>query len=153
MKQFLKVGLQERDELTPACPCNEQAVSASTPRHPSPPFPCAYENQCALPFSPRTHKTLFLRVAFNLLAHCTLIFIFSENWLVVERTIFWDITPCRPSNVDRRFGRTYRPELYLPPVFTLDSCRLILRRWRWRHMFFRNVGWHSTDYTVLYFRR
>jgi hypothetical protein len=49
-----------------------------------------------------------------------------------KNTIFWDITPCRPLKVYRRFGGTYR--LYLqgrrisrassgfPPAFTLVSC-------------------------------
>jgi hypothetical protein len=38
--------------------------------------------------------------------------------VVMESTIFWDITPCTPLKVNRRFGGTYR----LPPAFTLVSC-------------------------------
>jgi hypothetical protein len=41
----------------------------------------------------------------------------------IESTIFWDITPCSPLNVSRRFGGTHRlqAELCLPPAFTLVS--------------------------------
>jgi hypothetical protein len=31
--------------------------------------------------------------------------------VVMKSTIFWDITPCSPMNVNRRFGRTYRLHL------------------------------------------
>jgi hypothetical protein len=31
--------------------------------------------------------------------------------VVMETSIFWDITPCSPLNVNRRFGRTYRLHL------------------------------------------
>jgi hypothetical protein len=31
--------------------------------------------------------------------------------VVMKSTIFWDITPCSPLNVDRRFGGTYRLHL------------------------------------------
>jgi hypothetical protein len=40
-------------------------------------------------------------------------------------SIFWDITPCSPLRVNRRFGGIYRlhtAELCLPPAFTLVSC-------------------------------
>jgi hypothetical protein len=34
----------------------------------------------------------------------------SEQLLSAKNTIFWDITPCSPSNVNRRFGGTV-PEM------------------------------------------
>jgi hypothetical protein len=34
-----------------------------------------------------------------------------EDHIDVKSTIFWDITPCNPLKVDRRFGGTY--PLYL----------------------------------------
>jgi hypothetical protein len=35
----------------------------------------------------------------------------SGLMIYIKSTIFWDITPCSPLNVNRRFGGTYR--LYL----------------------------------------
>jgi hypothetical protein len=89
--------------------------------------------------------------------------------VVIKSTIFWDITPCSPLRVNRRFGGTYRLHL---------QCRKTSRAWnqsesRWQaelcfhagfllglffdpedrgDMFLRNVGWLSTDYTALYHR-
>jgi hypothetical protein len=37
--------------------------------------------------------------------------------VVMKNTIFWDITPCSPLTVNRRFGGTYR--LHLKPRNTL----------------------------------
>jgi hypothetical protein len=59
----------------------------------------------------------------------------------VKSKIFWDITPCSPLKVNRRFGRTSRLHLeggriiqasraLLATSFTLVSC----------DMFLRNVG-------------
>jgi hypothetical protein len=31
--------------------------------------------------------------------------------LTVNSTVFWDVTPCRPVELSRRFGETYCPEL------------------------------------------
>jgi hypothetical protein len=53
--------------------------------------------------------------------------------VVTKSIIFWDITPCSPLSVNRRFGGTNRlhlqgvkisvkVELCLPPAFTLVSC-------------------------------
>jgi hypothetical protein len=44
--------------------------------------------------------------------------------VVMKSTIFWDITPCSPLKVNRRFGGTCRLHLQgcLPPAFTLVSC-------------------------------
>jgi hypothetical protein len=54
---------------------------------------------------------------------------------LIKCTIFWDITPCSPLIVHRRF-ETY--------IFDPHDGG---------DMFLRNVGWHSTDYTTLYPRR
>jgi hypothetical protein len=55
--------------------------------------------------------------------------------VAMRSTIFWDITPCSPLKVNRRFGRIYRLQLqsfscHLLPRWFL--ARLILRPWRWR---------------------
>jgi hypothetical protein len=61
--------------------------------------------------------------------------------VVMKSTIFWDITPCSPSKVNRRFGGTYG----------LHSACHLLARWFIYHiiytsliieaLFLRNVGW------------
>jgi hypothetical protein len=33
---------------------------------------------------------------------------YQYNLLIKKSTIFWDITPCSPLKVNRRFGGTYR---------------------------------------------
>jgi hypothetical protein len=76
--------------------------------------------------------------------------------VVMKSIIFWDMTPCNPLSVNRRFGRTSPPSSgsCLPPACLLVSC--------WTYffdsedggdMFLRNIDWHSTDYTVSYPRR
>jgi hypothetical protein len=49
-------------------------------------------------------------------------------------SIIWDITKCTQLKVSRRFAETYlhlqglsrrRPELFLPPSFTLVSCLIV----------------------------
>jgi hypothetical protein len=55
--------------------------------------------------------------------------------VAMQSTIYWDITPCSPLSVNRRFGGTYCLHLHgrknkfsrnscrrLPPTFTLLSC-------------------------------
>jgi hypothetical protein len=70
--------------------------------------------------------------------------------LVMKSIIFWNITPCSPLSVNRRFGGTYR----LPPAFTLVSYSgYLLDLEDGGDMFLRNVGWHSNDYTALYPRK
>jgi hypothetical protein len=89
--------------------------------------------------------------------------------VVMKSTIFWDITPCSPLSVNRRFGGTCRTHLQgqkmlvrwarnqreiLPPAFTLVSCSpYFFDPEDGGDIFLRNVGWHSTDYTTLYPRR
>jgi hypothetical protein len=72
----------------------------------------------------------------------------------MKSIIFWDMMPCSPLSVKRRFGGTRRQHLQQAPACLLVSC--------WTYffdpedggdMFFRNVGWHSTDYTASYARR
>jgi hypothetical protein len=73
--------------------------------------------------------------------------------VVIKNTIFWDITPCSPLSVNRRFGGTYR--LHLQSY----ACHLLLLWFLARYffepedrgdIFLRNVSWNSTDYTALY---
>jgi hypothetical protein len=69
--------------------------------------------------------------------------------VVMNSSIFWDITPCSPLKIDRSFGRTCR---------LLQSRRINKPRSqhesRWHpvlcDMFHRNVSSPSTDYTALY---
>jgi hypothetical protein len=57
----------------------------------------------------------------------------------MEITIFWNITPCGPSSVNRRFALVSCSAYF----FDTDDGGDI---------FPRNVGWYSTDYTALYLR-
>jgi hypothetical protein len=85
----------------------------------------------------------------------------------MKSNIFWDITPCSPLNVNRRFGGTYH--LHLPGRRinrARNQCESRWQTWLCFHpdfllcllfdpedggdMFLRNVGGHSTDYTALY---
>jgi hypothetical protein len=73
----------------------------------------------------------------------------------MKSTVSWDITPCSPLNVNRRFGGTYRSRSSgskNKPSNKPAWKQVASRAWKWRR-FLRNVGWHSTDYTALYPRR
>jgi hypothetical protein len=67
--------------------------------------------------------------------------------VIIKSINFWDITPCSPLSVNRRFGGTYRQ---LSRWFLVQ---LIFYPEDGGDMFIRNVGWHSTDYTASYSRR
>jgi hypothetical protein len=67
---------------------------------------------------------------------------FSQQWLW---NFFWDITPRSPLKVNRRFGSHLLSRWFLAGLF--------FDREDGGDMFFRNVGWLSTDYTALYPRR
>jgi hypothetical protein len=88
--------------------------------------------------------------------------------VVMKTTNFWDITPCSPLKVNRRFGRTYSLHLQCRRISqaryqreSSSDCHLIsswylarlIRLWRWRRYVPRNIGWLSTDYTAWYTRR
>jgi hypothetical protein len=56
-----------------------------------------------------------------------------KTYFITKSANFWDITPCSPSSVNRRFGGTYRLHLQgqrislarkpcLAPAFTLVPC-------------------------------
>jgi hypothetical protein len=78
----------------------------------------------------------------------------SETDLYTKSTIFWDIEPCSPLSVSRRFGGTYRLQVCSPPAITPVSCSAyFFDPENGGYMFLRNVGWHSRDYTALYRRR
>jgi hypothetical protein len=68
----------------------------------------------------------------------------------MKSTIFWDITPCSPLTVNRRFGGTCRLDLHDRRI----SLPRNQRESRWQRseykggMFLRNVGWLSTGYTA-----
>jgi hypothetical protein len=76
--------------------------------------------------------------------------------VVMKGTIFWDITPCSPLKVNRRFGGTYLLHLH-------GSVFHLLTRWFLLGLFFdpkdggdmflRKVGCLAKDYTALYPRR
>jgi hypothetical protein len=88
--------------------------------------------------------------------------------VVVKSTIFWDITPCSPLSVNRRFGGTYRLHLQVRKnKFNKKSAwKQVESRSKLVYcgtyffepedggdMFLRKVGWYSTDYVALYHRR
>jgi hypothetical protein len=66
----------------------------------------------------------------------------------LKSTIFWDITPCSPLKVSRRFGAllatSFHARFLLALFFDPEDGG---------DMFLRNIGWLSRDYMVLYPRR
>jgi hypothetical protein len=70
--------------------------------------------------------------------------------VVMKSTIFWDITPCSPLKVNRRFGGKYRLNLQSRRIsrprhqatsFTLVSCLdYFFDPEDGGHMFLRNIG-------------
>jgi hypothetical protein len=66
-----------------------------------------------------------------------------ERAYILKSTIFWDITPCSPLKVNRHF-------FLLPTFMLISSSAYFFNPEDGGDMFFRNVGWHSTDYTALY---
>jgi hypothetical protein len=54
------------------------------------------------------------------------------NRAMVKSSIFWDITPCSPLKINRRFGGTCHLHLCFPLLLRWFLARLILRPWRWR---------------------
>jgi hypothetical protein len=83
--------------------------------------------------------------------------------VVMKSFIVWDITPCSPLKVHKRFGGTYRLHLQgwinqdasvktalLATCFHAGSLLgLFFYPEDGGDMFLRNVGWLSTDYTAL----
>jgi hypothetical protein len=55
--------------------------------------------------------------------------------VVMKSIVFWDITPCSPLSVNRRFGGTY--SLLLPCWFLFE---LISSTLKMEAMFLRHVG-------------
>jgi hypothetical protein len=72
-------------------------------------------------------------------------------------SIFWDITPCSPFKVNRRFGRTYHLYFQDRKINTWFHVGFLLCLFfdpeYGGDIFLRNLGWLSTDYTALYPRR
>jgi hypothetical protein len=53
--------------------------------------------------------------------------------VVMKSTIFWDITPCSPLNINRRFGGTYCLQPLLATCFHAGFLlSLFFSAWRWR---------------------
>jgi hypothetical protein len=48
-----------------------------------------------------------------------------DNFSLLKSIIFWDLTPCSPLNVNRRFGGTYR--LHLQGRKISSACHLLSR--------------------------
>jgi hypothetical protein len=89
---------------------------------------------------------------------------YRRNYKLINRGDYylWDITPCSPLKVKRRFGRTYRLHLQVRRISRARNQRE--SRWQAElysffdpedggDMLLRNVCWISTDYTALYPRR
>jgi hypothetical protein len=79
--------------------------------------------------------------------------------VVMKSVILWDMTPCSLSSFNRRFGGIYR--LHLQGRRNKFSKTQQESRWQacWTYfydpedggdMFFRKVGWNSTNYTTSY---
>jgi hypothetical protein len=78
--------------------------------------------------------------------------------VIMNTYIFWDITPCSPLKVNRRFGGTFhlkskpsrKPAELCPACHLISNsaCTSTLKRETTC-----SSGWFSTDYTVLYPRR
>jgi hypothetical protein len=82
----------------------------------------------------------------------------------MKSTIFWEITPCSPLKINRRFGGTCRLHFHGRKIIqAINQCE---SRWQAElllgiffdpdygsDIFLRNVGWISTGYTALYSRR
>jgi hypothetical protein len=84
----------------------------------------------------------------------------DNAWTWNHLTIFWDITPCSPLKVNRRFGVAYR--LHLQGRRINRAKTSVKEGGKWTScstyedegdMFLRNVGWLLRDYTALYPRR
>jgi hypothetical protein len=76
----------------------------------------------------------------------------------MKSSIFWDIRPRSSVKVNRRFEGTFRPNLQcrgLSQARNQQLCLLFTLYWflfdleDGGHMFLRNVGLLSTDYTEL----
>jgi hypothetical protein len=76
---------------------------------------------------------------------------------LLKGSIFWDMMPCSSSKVNLRFGGKYRLHLQGRRINRARDQRE--SRWQIEpvlkpefggDMFFRNVGWLSTEYTALY---
>jgi hypothetical protein len=78
--------------------------------------------------------------------------------VVMKSIVFWDMTPCSPLSVNRRFGRTYRSHLQgrrnkfnKKPASKQVASYLLVSCWTYffdpedgGDMFLRNVGWQRT---------
>jgi hypothetical protein len=71
--------------------------------------------------------------------------------VVVRGSVFWDMTPCTPLKVNRRFGGTCR--LLATCFYAVFLLGLFFDSEDGGEMFLRNVGWLSAVYTALYYRR
>jgi hypothetical protein len=73
----------------------------------------------------------------------------------MKSTVFWDITPCSPLSVNRRFGG------HIASIFRVEKISSAgnQRQSRWQEelkmeaMWSSKTRWLSTDYTALYPRR
>jgi hypothetical protein len=50
--------------------------------------------------------------------------------VAIKSTIYWDITPCSPLKVNRRFGESFRPHLQVRR--TNQARNQCESKWRWR---------------------
>jgi hypothetical protein len=89
--------------------------------------------------------------------------IFDKQLYVKKTSVFWGVTPCRPFKVNQRSGGTCRLHFQGRRISQArnqgEECGKLHARFllglffdteNGGDMFFRNVGWLSTDYTALY---
>jgi hypothetical protein len=71
--------------------------------------------------------------------------------VVIKSTVFWDITPCSPLKVNRRFGGTYSLylEARLPTNFHAGILLRLFDPEDGGDILLRNIGEILADYTAI----
>jgi hypothetical protein len=77
---------------------------------------------------------------------CSLLIIITLQ--STKSSIFWDITPCSPLKLNRRFGGTCCFHLQCRRISQARNQREGSDPEDQSNMFLRNVGWFSTDYAA-----
>jgi hypothetical protein len=96
---------------------------------------------------------VFLDLA-TVLSECIVDLVKSPQLIIMKNSVLWDIMPCSPSKVNRRFGGTCRSKNKpsKKPAWKQVLAWLILLPWRWRRHFSPKC-WLSTYCRTLYRRR
>jgi hypothetical protein len=116
---------------------------------------CSFEKNCLSITAYDIHE--WIRSALTLQGSKRSDFIYKGfevfTGVVMKTRIFLDITPCSVLKINRSFGGVCRSHLHGRGISQAGNQREAgskQRPWRWGHVFFRNVGWLSTDHTAIY---